>query len=130
MKIAALDIGLKRIGVALCLQDDIVVPKEAILRKNRNQAATEVSNFLKEWEIDILVVGVLVEGSSAEEMQKRVKHFVSLLDFNGEIVYMAEDFSSYEAKEKMKGITKQKKDGKIDSLSAAVILERYLAKKF
>ena len=129
MKTAAIDIGLKRIGVALCLQSDIVIPKSAILRKNRNQAANEVDIFLREWEIEVLIVGLAVDGKSADEMQRRVKHFVSLLKFEGEVVYIDEDFSSYEAKEKMKGIVKQKKDGKIDSISAIVILERYLMNK-
>ncbi|MDR0468217.1 MAG: Holliday junction resolvase RuvX [Campylobacteraceae bacterium] len=129
MKTAAIDIGLKRIGVALCLQSDIVVPKSAILRKNRNQAANEVDIFLREWEIEVLIVGLAVDGKSADEMQRRVKHFISLLKFEGKVVYIDEDFSSYEAKEKMKGVVKQKKDGKIDSISAVVILERYLMNK-
>jgi len=129
LKIAAIDIGLKRIGVAFCLQSDIVIPKDAILRKNRDQAANEVDNFLKEWGIEVLIVGFPLEGKSADEMQKRIKHFVSLLKFEGKIIYVDEDFSSYEAKELSKGIFKQKKDGRIDSFSAAVILERYLLNK-
>lgn len=129
MSIAAIDIGLKRVGVSLCLQSDIVVPKDAILRKNRNQAASEVDSFLVEWNIDILVVGIPLDGACADEMKRRIEHFVSLLKFNKKIVYVAEDFSSFEAKEKMRGVTKQKKDGRIDSLSAVVILERYLMKR-
>lgn len=129
MKIAAIDIGLKRIGVALCLQSDIVTPLNAVLRKNRNQAARDIDELLHEWKIDILVVGLPLEGESANDMQKRIKHFVSLLNFSGETIFVAEDFSSYEAKEKMKGVTKQKRDGKIDSLSATIILERYLMSK-
>ncbi|MFV0481986.1 MAG: Holliday junction resolvase RuvX [Campylobacteraceae bacterium] len=129
MKLASIDIGLKRIGVALCLDENIVTPQNAILRKNRNQAASEVDNFLNEWQIDTLVVGLPNEGESADEMQRRIKHFVSLLNFKNKVVFMAEDFSSYEAKERMRGITKQKKDGKIDSLSAVIILERYLMSK-
>lgn len=51
MKLASIDIGLKRIGVAISLMNDIVTPQNAIIRKNRNQAALEVNNFLKEWQI-------------------------------------------------------------------------------
>ena len=57
MKLAAIDVGLKRIGVAICLASNIVTPQNAILRKNRNQAANDVNAFLKEWEIDKLIVG-------------------------------------------------------------------------
>ena len=127
-KIVAIDIGLKRIGVAICLGGDIVSPQNAILRKNRNQAARDVDSFLKQWEIDILVVGLPKEGLSEEEMTRRIEHFVSLLDFDGLIEYQDEHGSSIEAKEMMQGVTKQKRDGKVDSMAAKVILERWLYK--
>ncbi|NOX16579.1 MAG: Holliday junction resolvase RuvX [Epsilonproteobacteria bacterium] len=128
MKYASLDVGLKRIGLAICLQGDIIIPQNAIIRKNRNQAALEVDNFLKEWEIEKLVVGIPKGGSSSEEMQRRIEHFVSLLNFDKKILYQDEYNSSVEAKELMKGSIKQKRDGKIDSIAAQIILQRYLQK--
>ena len=125
-KIAAIDIGLKRIGVALCLSSTIVSPQEAILRKNRDQAARDVDAFLQEWSIEVLVVGLPKNGSSSEEMGRRIGHFVGLLNFNGEIVYQDEYGSSIEAKEMMQGVVRQRRDGRIDSMAAKVILERYI----
>jgi len=127
-KIASIDIGLKRIGVAICVGSDIVTPQTAILRKNRNQAAKDVDSFLKEWKIESLIVGVPKGGSSEEEMTRRIEHFVSLLEFDGEINYQDEYGSSLEAKEMMQGVTKQKRDGRVDSMAAKVILERWLTK--
>ncbi|ATB69279.1 putative Holliday junction resolvase [Sulfurospirillum diekertiae] len=124
-KTASIDIGLKRIGVALSLAEGIVSPQEAILRKNRDQAARDVDAFLNEWSIEFLVVGLPKGGSSSEEMERRIKHFVSLLAFSGEVVFQDEYGSSNEAKEMMQGITRQKRDGRIDSMAAKVILERY-----
>ncbi|SMC09730.1 putative holliday junction resolvase [Nitratiruptor tergarcus DSM 16512] len=124
-RVAAIDVGLKRIGTAICLDGKIVLPQNPILRKSRNQAARDVSSFLREWNIDTLVVGI-PDGSSKEEMQRRIRHFVSLLDFNGNIEYIDEGFTSYEAKEATKGVIKHKKDGKIDSIAAQKILERWL----
>ncbi|MCF6243451.1 MAG: Holliday junction resolvase RuvX [Sulfurovum sp.] len=129
MKLASIDVGLKRIGVAICLNSDIVIPQNAILRKNRNQAAREVNLFLKEWEIEKLVVGLPLNARSSEEMERRIKHFVSLLDISIPISYQDEQISSIEAKELTQGIFKHKKDGKIDSIAAKIILERYLIKK-
>ncbi len=126
IKIAAIDIGLKRIGIALNLGLGIVSPQDAILRKNRDQAARDVRAFLQEWGIDRLVVGLPKGGSSSEEMQRRIEHFVALIAFEGEVVYQDEYGSSIEAKEMMQGVVKQKRDGKIDSMAAKVILERYL----
>jgi putative holliday junction resolvase len=125
LKLASIDIGLKRIGVALSLTESIVTPQTAILRKNRNQASNDVDSFLKEWEIEKLIVGF---PSSSDDMQKRVKHFVNLLKFEGEIVFQEENMSSIEAEELIKGDIKYKRDGRVDSLAAKIILERYLAK--
>jgi len=127
MKIASLDIGLKRIGVAFCFDNKVVLPQNAILRSGRKQAANDVSSLLKEWEIKKIVVGLPKNGAYEEEMERRIKHFISLLDIkNIEVDFIDESFSSYEAKEQMKGVVKQKRDGKIDSISAKIILERYL----
>ena len=123
-KLASIDIGLKRIGVATSFLKGIVTPHTAILRKNRNQAAHDTDSFLKEWQIDTLIVGY---PSSSEDMQKRIKHFISLLDFDGEIFFQEENMSSIEAEELIKGDIQYKRDGRIDSLAAKIILERYLA---
>jgi putative Holliday junction resolvase len=125
-KYASIDIGLKRIGCAVSLMSDIVNPREAIIRKNRNQASRDVDLFLNEWEIDTLVVGY---PASSEDMIKRVNHFVTLLEFKGEIVFQNENLSSLEAKELTMGEIKHKRDGRIDSIAAKIILERYLTKR-
>ena len=127
-KIAAIDVGLKRIGTAICLEGTIVLPQPAIIRRNRNQAARDVTTFLSEWGIDTLVVGLPRGGSSEEEMERRVRYFVGLLDLpeSVQVFYQDEADSSAEAKEQMQGVMRQKRDGRIDSLAAKVILERWL----
>ena len=129
MKLASIDVGLKRIGVAICLDGKIALPQTAILRKNRKQAARDVNTFLKEWEIEKLVVGLPLDAKSSEEMERRIKHFVSLLELTIPMAYQDEQSSSVEAKELTQGIFRHKKDGKIDSIAAKIILERYLSKQ-
>ncbi|RXK13506.1 Holliday junction resolvase RuvX [Halarcobacter mediterraneus] len=126
MKLACIDIGLKRIGVAICLQSDIITPLPAILRKNRNQAANDTLKILKEWEIDKLIIGF---PSASEDMQKRIKHFTSLLNLEIPYEFQEENMSSIEAEDLIKGEIKYKRDGRIDSLAAKIILERYLSKQ-
>ncbi len=127
MKIACIDVGLKRIGVAICLDMSIVFPQDAILRKNRVQASNDVSAFLKEWQIDKLIVGLPKDGSSSDEMERRITHFVSLLELGDiEVVYQDEQGSSFEAKEMIKAQFRDRRDGKLDSISAKIILERWL----
>jgi len=128
--IAALDVGLKRIGVAISPDGRTVLPQPAIERRGRKQAAAEVSAFLREWGVDLLVVGLPRGGSSEEEMERRIRHFIALLDLppQMEVHFQDEAGSSEEAKERMRGAIRQRRDGRIDSLSAMIILQRYLAR--
>lgn len=123
MKLCAIDVGLKRIGVATSVFGDIVTPQEPILRKNRDQAANDVDKFLNDNAIDKLIIGY---PSSSIDMQNRIRHFAGLLKFDGVKVFVEEDMSSIEAEEQTKGILKHKRDGKIDSIAASIILKRYL----
>jgi putative Holliday junction resolvase len=128
-KIAALDIGLKRIGVAFCFDNSIVLPQNAILVNSMDKAKKDIKELLNDWRIDKVVVGVPKGGSSEEEMGKLIRDFIESLSLEGiEVEYIDESFSSYEAKEMMKGKIRQKRDGRIDSISAKIILERYLDK--
>jgi len=126
MKLACVDVGLKRIGLAISLDGKIVLPQNAILRINRNQAAKDVKKVLSEWEIEKLIVGLPLDADNSEEMARRIKHFVSLMALSLEVDYQDEQHSSIEAKELTQGVFKHQKDGRIDSIAAKIILERYL----
>lgn len=129
MKYIALDIGLKRIGVAYSVHKDIATPLAAIIRKNRNQAAIEVKNLIREWDVEAVVVGIPLGGSHEDEMRRRIVHFMNLVEFDGEIYYQDEAMSSIEAEEMIKGNIQYKRDGRVDSLAAMIILQRFLSIK-
>lgn len=126
MKYLAIDLGLKRIGIAYAAHKDIVTPLPAIIRKNRNQAADELKVLIEEWGVEALVVGIPLGGSSEEEMKRRVEHFLGLVGFKGEIFFQDEAGSSLEAESLMKGEMKYIRDGRVDSISSMIILQRYL----
>jgi len=121
-RIIGIDVGLKRIGVAFS-NGSVVVPLKAIIRKNRNQAANEVKNLLKEYKANTLVVGIPLTN---KEMQIRIKHFVHLINFEGKIVFVDESFTSSLVEEEIKGVIKYKKDGRVDSLVAKKLIEQYI----
>ena len=127
MKIISIDLGLKRIGIAYSVDPNFVTPLNAIERKNRNQASKAVQDVIKEWGAEAIVIGIPMGGSSEDEMRRRVEHFMNLVDFDGPVYHQDESNSSLEAEESMKGMIKQKKDGRIDSLAAKIILERWIA---
>lgn len=126
MKIIAIDLGLKRIGLAYSADGNIVTPLSAVERKNRNQASAAVKAEIEAWDADAVVIGIPMGGSSEEEMRRRVAHFMNLVDFSGALYYQDEADSSLEAEALMKGKIKQKKDGRIDSIAAKIIMERWL----
>jgi len=126
MKYISIDLGLKRIGLAYSAHKDIVTPLPAVIRKNRNQASRDVKKVLDEWEVDRVVIGIPLGGSSEDEMRRRIEHFMNLVDFKGEVFYQDEAGSSLEAEAMMKGEIKYIRDGRIDSISAMIILQRFL----
>ncbi len=129
MKYIAIDLGLKRVGLAYSAHKDLVTPLKAIERKNRDQASRDVKKIIDEWEADAVVIGIPIGGSSEDEMRRRVIHFMNLVGFKGEIFYQDESNSSIEAECMMRGEIKYIRDGRIDSISAMIILQRFLAKK-
>ncbi|PUD20124.1 Holliday junction resolvase RuvX [Helicobacter pylori] len=125
--ILACDVGLKRIGIAALL-NGVILPLEAILRRNKNQASRDLSDLLREKNIQVLVVGKPNE--SYADTHARIEHFIKLVDFKGEIVFINEDNSSIEAYDNLEHLGRKNKrlaikDGRLDSLSACRILERY-----
>lgn len=123
----AIDVGLKRIGIAIAYENGVILPLDAIIRKNRNQASDDLKHVLSVYKATKLVVGIPLGGSSEDEMRRRIKHFVSLINFQGEIIFIDESYTSKEASD-FGIVSHKKKDGKLDSLSAMIILQRYINK--
>ncbi|MDO7826410.1 Holliday junction resolvase RuvX [Helicobacter pylori] len=128
--ILACDVGLKRIGIAALL-NGVILPLEAILRRNKNQASRDLSDLLREKNIQVLVVGKPSENYADTNI--RIEHFIKLVDFKGEIVFINEDNSSIEAYDNLEHLGRKNKrlaikDGRLDSLSACRILEHYCQK--
>lgn len=121
----AIDFGLKRIGVAQYC-NGIIIPLQAIIRINRIQAANDLDRILKEKNTKILLIGV-----ANLEMQKRIEHFKTLLKFDGEIIFVDEDSTSKEAESFInmrENSHNLRKNGALDSISAMIIMQRFLEK--
>lgn len=143
--IFGIDFGLKRIGIAKLLQG-IILPIPAIIRKNRNQASKELQKKLLQHcnnlEDITLIIGIPLNeykdfkdsNTTNKVMIERIKHFLNLMDFCGKVIYIDESYSSIEASNRLSDrlYNKRKrarKDGTLDSISACIILERYLEKQ-
>lgn len=130
-KVMALDIGTKRIGVAI--SDFLLMlanGHSCVEREPENKALETIIKIAKENKVEKIVVGVPLNmdgthGSQADDC----KSFASKI--NGyEIIFEDERLTSEQAEENLrnKKIDFRKNKGLVDIESACIILEQYLSR--
>lgn len=128
-KYLALDIGEKRIGVAL--GDDMVkiaVPMEAIEVDGNELEA--IAKYIAREEADVVVIGyprnqsgeVTAQTTYVETVAKQIQVFAS------QVVFQDESLTSVLAEQRLKNLGKPYTKGDIDAHAAALILQDYLEK--
>ena len=129
-RIVALDIGTKRIGVAV--SDAFWLgasPVKLILRKDDKKALDEIKEILKEYNTDTILIGVPYNMDNSKGFQaKNCLDFIKPLRKEYNILEQDERLSSNEAEDilRKQGKKYTKNKGLIDVTSACVILSEYL----
>ena len=134
-RILALDIGEKRIGVAV--SDELRVlarPLKAILRAGLAVEVEVLAGLLSEYSVDILVVGYPRSLSGEEGPQaRRVKRYAEKLAtaLPVPMVLWDERYSTAEALDRLAAAGRRPRGardnkGQVDAAAAAVILQDYL----
>ena len=129
-RIVALDIGTKRIGVAV--SDGLglgAVPLKLILRKNDKSALDEIKKICNEYRTDTILIGVPYNMDGSLGFQaKNCLDFIKPLENDYIILKQDERLSSQCAEEilKAKGKKYTKNNGMVDVTAACVILQDYL----
>ncbi len=129
-KIMALDIGTKRIGIALSDFLHVLANGHSYIQRQPEKDALEkIHNIAKENRVEKIVVGVPVNMDGTQGAQAK-----DCIDFSKkidgyEIVYADERLTSETAEENLraKKIDFRKDKGLVDIESACVILEQYLS---
>lgn len=130
-RIMALDIGDKRVGVALSDPFGIFLSKtELILRQNNDKKAlNSIEELCKEYNVQKILVGVPynMDGTFGFQAQKNIE-FIAPLKEKYELIYRDERLTSFDAEEELKKrkVSYSKNKGLVDMKSAAIILEDYL----
>ena len=131
-KVMALDIGKKRIGVAL--SDYLLILANGytcIAREPEAKALEEIQKIAKENNVQKIVAGLPVnmDGTQGEQAQDCVNFASKLQGF--EIIFEDERLTSNQAEEnlRLKKIDFKKNKGLVDIESACIILEQYLNRK-
>ena len=129
-KLMALNIGTKRIGVALSDYLHIACRGHScIQRVSDDMALEEIKKIAKENNVKKIVVGVPVnmDGSTGFQAENCL-NFAKNLESDFEIAYEDERLTSEQAEENLKErkIDFRKNKGLVDIESACIILEQYI----
>ena len=130
-KIMALDIGTKRIGVAL--SDYLLMLSSGhccIERKSDNVALEKIYQIAKENNVGKIIVGLPLNMDGSKGFQaKNCEDFASKIK-NYEIIFEDERLTSDYAEERLreKKIDFRKNKGLVDIESACIILEQYMSR--
>ena len=130
-KIMALDIGTKRIGIALSdYLQVIATPHSFIQREPENKAIEEIIKIAKENRVEKIVIGVPInmDGTLGFQAQDCINFSQKIHGFD--IIQEDERLTSEEAEERLRSrrVDFRKNKGLVDMESACVILEQYLGK--
>ncbi len=132
MKLIALDVGSKRIGVAKADSSvRIAIPYSAV--EVDGNEFKKIASLARAWDINSFVIG-LPRNASGEETQqsKYVRKFAAQLkkEISGaKVCFQDESLTSVEAEKRLKNRKKGYKKGDIDSEAAAIILQDFLEQK-
>lgn len=132
MKLIALDVGTKRIGVAKADSAvRIAVPYPAV-EVNNGEEFKKIASLARAWDINSFVLGLPRNSQGEETEQSRyVRQFAKELKSaipDAKICFQDESLTSVEAEKRLKSHKKNYKKGDVDSEAATIILQDFLEK--
>lgn len=130
-KVMALDVGTKRIGVALSdYLQVIATPHSCLQRVPEEKAIEEIIKIAKENRVEKIVVGVPInmDGTFGGQAQDCINFSQKIVGFD--IILEDERLTSEEAEGRLRNrkVNFRKNKGLVDIESACIILEQYLGK--
>ena len=132
MKYLCLDYGEKRTGYAVSDQGgSMAFARGVLVKKTRDVFFTELLRVIASEGAEAVVIGLPVRSDGSDSLTTRqVRNFAASLArrLSLPLFFMEESYSSAEAESMLKasGQKAYKRDGRIDSLAAARILESFL----
>ncbi len=134
MRILALDVGERRIGLAV--SDPLGTIAQPLMTIERNNASIDrIVEIVKDKEIGEIVVGLPVNmngtpGPRVEEVGEFARRITERIDIP--LVFVDERLSTVEAEKLMisADVSRRKRRRSIDSVAAAIILEKRLRNKY
>ncbi|OFV79910.1 MAG: hypothetical protein A2Y78_11635 [Acidobacteria bacterium RBG_13_68_16] len=132
MRWLALDVGSRRVGVAVCdVQEQVATALDALAFTGPERVAEEVASLVRTWEAEGVVVGVPRTRSGQGPGERRVRSVVAALRTHLMVPVEVEDESGTTAAAEgllaEAGVPQRRWRELVDSLAARIILEGFLA---
>ena len=133
MRVMALDVGFKKIGVALSDPLGLTAsPYKIIYRRSNRETFEELLKIIEDKGVEKIVVGIPVNRrGEITKIGKKIKRFAGKFEeflrergIEAEIVFRDEAFTTLEAKELARSLGKRKEE--FDDYAAALILREFL----
>ena len=132
MRVLALDMGDKRVGVAISDPSQVLARSLKVIQRGSPQGDfAAVSHLVEEHEVERVVVGYPrsldgTVGEQAEKVERYAEGLAKALDVP--VVLWDERFSTVSAERLMReaGLRGRKRRERVDAVAAAVILQDYL----
>jgi len=136
MRILALDVGERRIGIAISDPSGAVArPLQALIRGSREDDFAAIAALVAEHKVDLVVVGQPLsldgtEGSQARRVARYAEALAAHLTVR--VIPWDERFTTTMAEDILRQNRREKKrrrarsSGELDAVAAAVILQSYL----
>ncbi len=133
MRLMALDIGERRIGIAISDSGVLATPHSVLRRASKKEDFDRLARLIAELKIDRLIIGLPYSLSGDDAMgpqARRVKRYAEAL---GQVIsipyeYVDESYSTVEAGHYLAATGRKKVP--LDAAAAAVILQNYLTKLY
>lgn len=132
-RVASIDFGLKRLGVALSDENQIIASSLGVVQAGSNSEETinRLLALLQPYELEKIVVGYPVHMSGKVGfLADEVKHFISKLEqkVSCPIELLDERLTSVQAERALieGGMNRKKRAKVIDAVAAVILLQTYL----
>lgn len=131
-RLMAIDVGTKRIGIALSDESRfLATPKLVLQRQSNEKDFAKLRDFITEHKVAGIIIGLplTMEGNSqpmTEFAQKFAKNFDEFLEEKFPILLFEERLTSFQAREIHNSGLSRKKNKFVDDIAASFILQHFL----
>jgi len=133
MKILALDVGKKRIGLATSESNIIASEYGVVVSASDMEKLEKIVKIIEDEKIEKIIIGLPCLASGEESTQaQHVRNFAinlgSLINSDIEIIFEDEILSSWQAEKELnsEGASLKEIKSRVDAVSAKIILEQFL----